>query len=172
MFCPSFHIVICLQVIRDVDAFGQELFDRTAEGEHLAHGRGGDVSDGGGGEEHDGGDFGIDAVVGRLHRALVLEVGRVPHAADDRHGPRLLGEFAREARVDVHLDARIVAIDVDDEALAALDRQQPLLERVVADADHHAIEEFERLLDDGGMAAREGVERPGEDCSAFHRLQR
>ena len=49
-------------------------------------------------------------MVGRLHRALVLEVGGVPHAADDGAGAHRLGEFARQPGVDARLDALIAAV--------------------------------------------------------------
>jgi PHD/YefM family antitoxin component YafN of YafNO toxin-antitoxin module len=90
--------------------------------------------------------------------------------------PRMMAQApaasANQPGVDARLDALIAAVDVVDEPLAVLDRQQPLLGGVVADADDHAVEQVQRFVDQSRMAAREGVERPGEDCSAFHIGQR
>ena len=86
-----------------------------------------------------------------------------------RFGARRVKQELRQKGID---DALIAAVDVVDEPLAVLDRQQPLLGGVVADADDHAVEQVQRFVDQSRMAAREGVERPGEDCSAFHIGQR
>ena len=80
-------------------------------------------------------------MVGGLHRAFVLEVGGVPHAADDGRGADLLGELPGQPRVDARLDARLVAVDVVDQALAVLDAHQAVLREVVADAGAELNEE-------------------------------
>ena len=94
------------------------------------------------------------------------------HAADDGAGAHRLGEFARQPGVDAGLHAFFVAEYVVDEPFAVFDRQQPLFGGVVADADHHAVEEIQRLFDQRGVAACERVERPGEYGCPFHNCQR
>mgnify|MGYP002640271022 CR=1 FL=1 len=77
----------------------------------------------------------MQAVVGRLHRALVLEVGGVPHAADDGAGSCRLGEFARQPGVDARLDALIAAVmdefstersETEENIRAILERKYPM----------------------------------------------
>ena len=111
-------------------------------------------------------------MVGGLHRAFVFEVGCVPHAADNGAGSHLLGEFAREPRVNPGFDTRIPGIEVVDQPFAVGDGQQTLFRGVVADADDYAVEEVEGLVDQCRMAAGERVERPGENSRPFHIGQR
>lgn len=156
----------------DVDSLWEELLDVASEGEDFADGRRGDVGHGGRGEEHHGGQRRIDAVVGGLHRSFVLEVGGVSDAADDGAGADLLGEFAGETGVDAGLDAGFVAEDVGDQPFAVFDGQQPAFGGIVADADDHAVEEVQGLVDQCFVSAGEGVERPREYRDSFHIGQR
>ena len=51
-------------------------------------------------KEHHGDDVGMQAVVGRLHRPFVFEIGGVAHAADDGRGMLVAGEVARQTGID------------------------------------------------------------------------
>lgn len=94
-FCGKFHHSnIVIRGIFYVYSFGHEFIDRAAESQYFAYGARGDVGYGSRGEEHHGDDVGMQAVVGRLHRPFVFEIGGVAHAADDGRGMLVAGEVA------------------------------------------------------------------------------
>ncbi len=74
------------------------------------------------------------------HRALVLEVDRVAHAAHYGRGPFQAGQFAREGIVGHALHPIVVGVKVVDEPFAVVEREQRLLAAVVADGHCHSVE--------------------------------
>ena len=81
----------------------------------------------------------------------------------------LTAVVAREALVAHHLHTGLVAIEVLDEPLALLHREQTSLLAILADGNNDAVENLQSLLHQRLVATGEWVERPGEKCS-FHTL--
>ena len=99
------------------------------------------------------------AVVGRLHRPFVFEIGGVAHAADDGRGMLVAGEVARQTGIDSHFDPGVVRIEVFDELFAGFDAQQSCLGNIVADADDDLVEDSQGIVHECLMAPGKGIER-------------
>lgn len=120
------------------------------------------------GKQYDGLKLREYMAVGTLHRALILEVGSITHAADYCRGTHTSCLVACKRGVGHHLHALLATEHILHKAFASLGREHPTLLGVYTDGHDDPIEEPERLINYRLVPAGEWVKRPGKYCNTLH----